>query len=389
MKNENLNNVSIPRWHYRDTQADVKLILEEARNLGSLRMALVNYLSAKQDKLPAGMTVEKAVDSILSTSSEFASVVTDGKTVDDIQDMLRENIKEMDSKQAIIYLAALETVFRSCDSVATGGSVTNPEKLQQELLEAAEDVEDSDVITRIEKLAEMILGDSLTAYIYASGNAELASIIKEDVTVDINGISEEAASHIHNVIMDNSKKTELYAVTACVCYGMVLDGKIEGVSAANLDAGVMTALVAAGQEKASILMRLIRGEIDKELAVDLLAALGKALKWTIVKLFQGLIFLSASTIGAITIGAILGFLGFVLSSGWWFFAIWTLACIGGFFIARDSKESIEEAIDLLNCLTMGAMALICGAVSWCWEKGKALVKSTTQRNYTQKRTQNV
>ena len=389
MKNENLNNVSIPRWHYRDTQVDVKTILEEARNLGSLREAMVNYLNLKKDKLPEGMTVEQAVDSILNTSREFSSAVTDGKTVDDIKDTLCESIKEMDSKQAIVYLATLEVLFRSCDSTATGGSVPNPEKLQQEFQEAAEDVSDADVTARIEKLAEMILGDSLTAYVYASGNAELASIIKEDVPVDIDGISEEAAFNIHNVIVDNSKKTELYAVTACVCYGMVLDGKIEGVSAANLDAGVMTALVAAGQEKASILMRLIRGEIDKELAVDLLAALGKALKWTIVKLFQGLIFLSASTIGAITIGAILGFLGFVLSSGWWILAIWTLACVGGFFIARDSKESIEDAIDLLNCLTMGAMALICGAVSWCWEKGKALVKSTTQRNHTQERTQTV
>ena len=67
---------------------------------------------------------------------------------------------------------------------------------------------------------------------------------------------------------------------------MVLDGKIEGVSPDKLDVGVMTALVVAGMEKASILTRLARGEIDSELAVKMLSALSRTLKWLLVTILQ-------------------------------------------------------------------------------------------------------
>ena len=87
------------------------------------------------------------------------------------------------------------------------------------------------------------------------------------------GMSQETAERIHAAICADVDKVDLYAATACACYGRILDGKVPGVPKENIDAGIMTALVVAGMEKASILVRLARGEIDAELAKEMLDAL--------------------------------------------------------------------------------------------------------------------
>ena len=53
--------VKIPRWYYRDVQVGVSSIRENAKTIGSVRGAMVEYIHQRKDRLPAGMTAEKAV----------------------------------------------------------------------------------------------------------------------------------------------------------------------------------------------------------------------------------------------------------------------------------------------------------------------------------------
>ena len=88
MTNEKQRTVSIPRWHYRNTQAEVQSILESANSIGSLRGAMVDYIHKRQDKLPEGVTAESAVDSIVKAADGFAAANAEGRTADDIKNAL-------------------------------------------------------------------------------------------------------------------------------------------------------------------------------------------------------------------------------------------------------------------------------------------------------------
>ena len=373
MKNEQQRTISIPRWHYRDTRAEVEAIFKDAEALGGLRAALVAYLRKRQERFPEGMTAESAVGTILETANGFAVAHQEGKTAEDIKEELRGAIAEMEPRQAAVYFAALEATFRSLDRTVADGETPGAEALRNEITAAAENTSENEIPERIEAIAEMILGDSLNAYVYASGNGDLAELIQEKVTAESSDVTADTANRIHAMLLDDKKKAELYAATACVCYGMVLDGRIEGMSATDLDARVMTVLVAAGMEKASILTRLARGEIDQELALEMLAVLARTVKWFLVSILQVMVSLTGGVIGAVAIGISLALLGITLS-GWWLLAIGFLV---GVCISMECEEPIERFVDFLGYLIKTALQYIGTAAEWCREKGKELAGSIT------------
>jgi hypothetical protein len=128
----------------------------------------------------------------------------------------------------------------------------------------------------------------------------------------------------------------------------------------------MTALVVAGMEKASILVRLARGEIDVELAKEMLGALWRTFKWVLIKLIQ-----------AVTIIAVADFAIWAIPSAllWLMTTAYVLPVIGliiGVVLAVECYDDIKEAIDWL-CGVVGSLTRLVG-------KGVACVKDVVVGN---------
>ena len=302
MNPESSNKISIPDLDYKAIQTEAMGILDNARN-GNLRSAMVAYITTKQRKLPENTTVDNAVDSILKVSNDFASALPKDVTQDDIENMLRRNIRKLTSQQAVVYLATLETIFNTLDDAAVSGSMPDAETLKNKF-QTKVDVADNESIDairdQISNLAKSIQSDSLKASVYAAGNNEISEFIKTRDTE----MSSETAEQIHNILLDETRKHELYAATACVCYGMALDGKIEGMSANQFDAGILTALVAAGLEKASVLQQYASGKIDEKQAAKRLEKIATVLKYILIGVVYVLFFLAVAYAGG-TICALL------------------------------------------------------------------------------------
>ena len=276
----------------------------------------------------------------------------------------------MESKQALAYLAALEATFRACDAGAVNeGRIPDVKTIQRGIRDAVDGAAGGDIEERIAKLAEMIQGDSLAAYVYAAGNDQIKPLIEGQKDMEAE-VPSELATQIHEAMLSAEGKADIYAATVCACYGMVLDGKIKGVSPDKLDVGVMTALVVAGMEKASILTRLARGEIDSELAVKMLSALSRTLKWLLVTILQVIAAVCLFDIFATIITSI----AWLTAASSIFLALGMVIAI---FAAVDCREDFEKIVDFLGSLIKSAAKLVCGAVAWVWNKGKELAEAST------------
>jgi len=362
----NSNKVKCPRWHYRNVQQEVKNILDRAKEGGDLKAAMVAYINERQERLPVGVTAETAVDSILKTVDGFTVAHEEGRTSEDIKLLLQESVAEMDQPKALAFLAVLEATFRSCDVNATAENKIDEDKLIEAIKKAVETGEGDDVASRIDRLAEMILGDSLSAYVFAEGNSDVQYLIQNQEKAE--EIDRKTASLIYEAILAKREKAESYAATACACYGMVLDGKVKGVSSTNIDAGVMTALVVGGLEKASILTRLARGEIDAEVAKALLDGLVRALKWILVKAIQA----------TFIVGVMWAVGGLVSSSAWMMAAggvFLTIGLLVGVGAALELEENFEAAVDFLGKMVESAAKRVCNAVVWVWNRCADAVRS--------------
>ena len=370
MGNTNLKEILIPAGYHNAVKAAMQDILNDAKEKGNLRSAMVSHIALRADKLPQGVTAEGVVDSIFKSSGLFTSAVSEAKTSEDIEKAIRASIRKMTSEQSAVYLCCLEVMFCGCDQASVSEHLTDCGKFKAELKEMAEKAANSspeDLRDFVSKLAKSMQGDSFKASIFASGNPALCKLLQNETELkDI--ISADTAAEIHAELLDNAKKAEIYAATACACYSMILDGKFDGVSAENLDAGMFTALVSSGMEKTFIMMRLMRGEIDQECATSLLSALARATKWILVKLTQALIAAVGSYFLAFSVSYILAFCGLLLTSAWWTLAIWAFAACGGIQLAIDCKENIEAVIGWLGELCHKAQVCVVAAIEWTWER---------------------
>ena len=372
----NNKDITIPRFHYRDVHGEAVAILETARTAGSVKAAMVDYLLKRKESLPEGLTAEAAVGKILESVDGFAAAHEDGKTRKDIAEAIREAIAEMDGRQALAYLAVLEETFRVCDIKAVNdGNAFDAEAFGRIVKEIVDNAAEGEVQERIDLLAEKIEGDSLLAYTFASGNEDLAAIAKSGFA---DGVSEEDAEAIREAVEGRVSKAELYAATACACYGSILDGKVEGVDPQTVDASVMTALVVAGLEKASILRRLLRGEIDEEMARSLLETLSRTLKWILVKALQFCVGVLAME------GVILALTGITWIASSSLFLL-VAGVTAGFVMMCAVEEDCEGIVDFLGALTAVAVKTVWGALKWAWNAARNVMSSVAEERTSEER----
>lgn len=353
------NKFNRPRWYARDVQARVGEILGRAPEAGGVRGAMVAFLEARRDKLPEGTEPAAAVETILRSVDAFAVANEEGRTSEDVRKALQESVAEMSDAQALAFLTALESAFRACDAQgATGSRIPSAEVLSAQIRQALDGASPDALAARIDALAALIEGDSLKAYVFATGNEELKDAILEGDVKET--VDPEVAERLHEAIANGTGKADAYAATACAVYGMVLEGKVPGLEAKDVNVEVMTALVVAGQEKASVLTRLARGEIDAELAHELLEALGRALKWILVKALQAAVVVGTFVSAAVTVGAF----------GWAAYAgpILLISLIVGVTAAMSMGEDFEEVVDVLVELAEAAFALVGSGLKWVWDK---------------------
>lgn len=354
--------VKPPRWHYRDVQAGMSAILEKIPEAGSLKAALVATLEPRKDKLPEGQTAETAVDAILGAVDGFVVAHEQHKTGADIRKQLEEKVSKMDNAQAMTYLAMLEATFEACDLKADGADkVPTVEEIQARVRRAA--AEPGDIAARIDATVAKIEGDSLATYVFATGNDALGGLVREQGNVAA-GLSPDLAERVREAMTTGVRKSEAYAAAACTVYGMILDGKVPGVMAKDADVKVMTTLVAAGMEKASILTRLVRGEIDAEMAKDLLDALVKALKWCLVAALE-----VATVIGMVAVVAWAvpaAFVWLITTSN----ALLALGLVVGIVTAVSCTDDYQGAVDFLE---KAVKAVVRGIGRICaWACGRAV-----------------
>ena len=354
------NKVAIPRWHYRDVQADVQSILKGAAGDAGIRGAMVGYLAERKDALPEGTTPESAVDTILKAVDGFAAAKSATKSADDVKAALRTAVAEMDTNQALRYLVLLDCTFAALDARMNGdGKVPSAEEVKNQVLAAVEGAGDSDVAARIDALAEKVTGDSLKAYVFAAGLDEMKALAEVQDPSET-GMSQAMAERIHAALGAGVDKADVYAATACACYGRILDGKIPGMPKENMDVGAMTALVVAGMEKASILVRLARGEIDAEMAKEMLEAVWRALKVVLIAAVQ-----------AVMIIAVADFAIWAIPSAlfWLMTTAYVLPVIGlviGVVAAITCHDDIKGVIDWLAGAVSSLARLLGKGI--CWAK---------------------
>lgn len=323
---------SVPRFFYRNVNEDLDSIRQEAAK-SSARQAIVNFIKEREDRLPENTSVEDVVNAIMDTTYEFSRAMNGADTKEDFDfaKELGKAIENMEAKEAYTYLATLSVVMNICNANAVAGddvSVPDAETLKNEIARTVNSCNESGKTVE-ECVDELVneISDSNSAmkrFVYATGNEALVEILKmtsfepeEEATEEANGeateeangeVTEEANGEVteevteevtdkpltfddlgisvFNIVNDAFSDADRYAMLATACYGQVLDGKVEGVTAEDLEPGMLAALVSAGAAKGTVLQRLLRGEINKDTAMDLLAAIEVGFRWVLARFIQ-------------------------------------------------------------------------------------------------------
>lgn len=336
-----------PRFFYKDVQTHLNEIQQDANNLNSPREAMTNFINRYADKLPSDITVESVIESIVSTSYEFCNA--EGHVTEaDCRKELETAIADMDEDKAYAYLDTLSIMMTVCNANAVPGKsiqIPSPEELKAEIARTLQRSGDKSVAERIDELVAEISSNNMNAFVYAEGNEAVIEALNDEEFV-----SENCGSAVVDAMENAFTKADNYAMLACACYGQIIDGRIEGVTAENADSHVVAALVSAGASKGSILKRLARGEIDKEFAMDLLSKVETALKWVLTKFLQ-------FSVGYVTFVCILFLIGVFEFTGAVASFLVSMGIIIAIGSAIDSEEDAQSFVDLLAWLVKGAIAL--------------------------------
>ncbi len=336
-----------PRFFYKDVQGALIEIQQDAKDLNNPREAMTSFINRYADKLPADITVSSVVESVVSTSYEFCNA--EGRVTEaDCRKEIENAIASMDEDKAYAYLAVLSAIMTVCNANAVPGKniqIPTPEKLKAEIARTVERSSDKSVAEHIDELVAEISNNTMNAFVYAEGNNAVIAALNDEKFV-----SDNCSSAVADVMENAFAKADNYVMLACACYGQVLDGRIEGVTAETATPEIVAALVSAGASKGTILKRLARGEIDKELAMDMLSKVETALKWVMTKLLQ-------FSVGYVTLGFILFLIGVFEFTGAFASFLVSMGIIIAIGSAIDSKEDAQNFVDLLTWLIKGAIAL--------------------------------
>lgn len=273
------NNIKIPRFFRKKITDEAKKIVDAARAEGGnikavLRARIVPYV----DKLPKGLSVDSAVESIHSTVLRFCSQTDEIGQVGraSLEELLQQYIGTMTTEQALLFLATLKVSLKAADCHAISGDpMPCADELKIEIQREAKMTEDPQ--GRIDELVDCILDDSLKATVFSAGHAELEEMVARRDEID-----ESCGDQALAFLKEGVARSDLYTAAAAAVYVAILNGEIEGVPPeAAASPEIVATFVSAGLTKASIVSRLLRGEIDRELAFDLLAQVEIAIKWTL------------------------------------------------------------------------------------------------------------
>lgn len=284
------NNVQIPRFFYRDTQKAMAEIQASIEQCGSVREAMTQRIAPYAGLLPEEYTAEQVIKQIEETASMFCAAEAQ-ITSKDIRSKLEEAIGQYTEEEAFYYLSILETTVSAMDASA-GDRLILPdaETIQAEIEEKLANPGELSLAERIDRLVDFFCENGMKTFVFAGGNDQILKAVRSDKA--------EAPQVVVELLNEGMEKADFYAMAACACYEQILQGKIDGVTAQNADPRMVTVLVSAGLSKGSILKRLMRGEIDRDLARDLLEKLELVVKWMLAVLYQ--VFMGAVTFVVLT-----------------------------------------------------------------------------------------
>ena len=284
------NNVQIPRFFYRDTQKALAEIQASIEQCGSVREAMTQRIAPYAGLLPEEYTAEQVIKQIEETASMFCAAEAQ-ITSKDIRSKLEEAIGQYTEEEAFYYLSILETTVSAMDASADDRLILpDAETIQAEIEEKLANPGELSLAERIDRLVDSFCENGMKTFVFAGGNDQILEAVGSDKA--------EAPQVVVELLNEGMEKADFYAMAACACYEQILQGKIDGVTAQNADPRMVTVLVSAGLSKGSILKRLMRGEIDRDLARDLLEKLELVVKWMLAVLYQ--VFMGAVTFVVLT-----------------------------------------------------------------------------------------
>ena len=284
------NNVQIPRFFYRDTQKAMAEIQASIEQCGSVREAMTQRIAPYAGLLPEEYTAEQVIKQIEETASMFCAAEAQ-ITSKDIRSKLEEAIGQYTEEEAFYYLSILETTVSAMDASADDRLILpDAETIQAEIEEKLANPGELSLAERIDRLVDSFCENGMKTFVFAGGNDQILEAVRSDKA--------EAPQVVVGLLNAGMEKADFYAMAACACYEQILQGKIDGVTAQNADPRMVTVLVSAGLSKGSILKRLMRGEIDRDLARDLLEKLELVVKWMLAVLYQ--VFMGAVTFVVLT-----------------------------------------------------------------------------------------
>lgn len=284
------NNVQIPRFFYRDTQKAMAEIQASIEQCGSVREAMTQRIAPYAGLLPEEYTAEQVIKQIEETASMFCAAEAQ-ITSKDIRSKLEEAIGQYTEEEAFYYLSILETTVSAMDASADDRLILpDAETIQAEIEEKLANPGELSLAERIDRLVDSFCENGMKTFVFAGGNDQIREAVRSDKA--------EAPQVVVELLNEGMEKADFYAMAACACYEQILQGKIDGVTAQNADPRMVTVLVSAGLSKGSILKRLMRGEIDRDLARDLLEKLELVVKWMLAVLYQ--VFMGAVTFVVLT-----------------------------------------------------------------------------------------
>ena len=284
------NNVQIPRFFYRDTQKAMAEIQASIEQCGSVREAMTQRIAPYAGLLPEEYTAEQVIKQIEETASMFCAAEAQ-ITSKDIRSKLKEAIGQYTEEEAFYYLSILETTVSAMDASADDRLILpDAETIQAEIEEKLANPGELSLAERIDRLVDSFCENGMKTFVFAGGNDQIREAVRSDKA--------EAPQVVVELLNKGMEKADFYAMAACACYEQILQGKIDGVTAQNADPRMVTVLVSAGLSKGSILKRLMRGEIDRDLARDLLEKLELVVKWMLAVLYQ--VFMGAVTFVVLT-----------------------------------------------------------------------------------------
>jgi len=284
------NNVQIPRFFYRDTQKAMAEIQASIEQCGSVREAMTQRIAPYAGLLPEEYTAEQVIKQIEETASMFCAAEAQ-ITSKDIRSKLEEAIGQYTEEEAFYYLSILETTVSAMDASADDRLILpDAETIQAEIEEKLANPGELSLAERIDRLVDSFCENGMKTFVFAGGNDQIREAVRSDKA--------EAPQVVVELLNEGMEKADFYAMAACACYEQILQGKIDGVTAQNADPRMVTVLVSAGLSKGSILKRLMRGEIDRDLAKDLLEKLELVVKWMLAVLYQ--VFMGAVTFVVLT-----------------------------------------------------------------------------------------